>query len=199
MNINLQTRGLEVQNNLPRVTGILQAAGLIDFSMVRQDVMERAQLFGTAVHKTTQLWDLKKLDINSLDPSLLPYLEGWKKFLKDYDLEFTENEIEHSLESKRYGFRGTPDRWHTIKCLLPDIKTSTQMYVATAVQTAAYQILIEENMGIKIKERLGVQLTEKGYKVEPYKDSSDKAMFLSCLSIYNWKQRHNMLDKRATS
>ena len=182
--------------NEPRVTGIMQAEGLIDFSMVRQDIMERAQVFGQAAHKACELWDLGTLDINSLDPAIVPYLEGWKNFLKDYDLTFTPEEIEHRLISKRYGFTGAPDRWHTEKGWLIDIKSTTAMYPATAIQTMAYQMLIEENLKIKIKKRIGVQLTGQpglGYKIAPYKKKTDKSIFLSCLNVYRWKQTEGLI------
>jgi len=180
--------------NEPRVTSILQAAGLLDFSMVRKDIMERAQVFGTAAHLAAQLDDLHTLDIDSVDSSIMGYLESWRKFCKDYGLTFTPEEIEQRLVSKRYGFAGSPDRWHTEKGLLVDIKTSTVMSAATKLQTAAYQILIEENMGIKIKERLGVQLTENGYKIAPpYNDKSDKPAFLSFLYGYNWKKKEGYI------
>ena len=180
--------------NKPRVTAILQEAGLLDFSMVRPDIMGRAQVFGTAAHRAAQLDDLHTLDMNSVDRSIMGYLESWRKFCKDYGLTFTPEEIEYSLVSKKYGFRGTPDRWHTEKGLLVDIKTSTVMSAATKLQTAAYQILIEENIGIKIKKRMGVQLTENGYKIAPpYNDKSDKPAFLSFLYGYNWKKREGYI------
>ena len=179
----------------PRTTNILKAAGLIDFSMVRQDIMKRACAFGNAVHKATELDDLGTLDTTTVDPPVVPYLEGWRKFKKDYNLHFEPHEIEHRLISKKYGFNGTPDRWFTPKGILIDIKSSTSMMPATAIQTMSYQMLIEENFKIKIKKRLGVQLTEKGYKISPYKDSTDKAVFLACLHVFNWKKRYNLLDK----
>ena len=181
--------------NEPRVTTILKESNLLDFSMVRQDIMARAQNFGHVVHKITELWDLGTLNIDSVDPAAVLCFEGWKKFRKDFGLSFKPEEIEHRLTSK-LGFSGTPDRWHTEKGILVDIKSSSSMLPAVAIQTAAYQILIEENTGIKIKKRIGVQLTEKGYKIEPYDDRADRAVFLSCLNVYRWKQRHNMLDKR---
>ena len=182
--------------NEPRVTSILQENKLIDFSMVRKDIMERACTFGSACHKATELHDLGTLDIDSLDPAIVPYLEGWKNFLKDYGLTFTPEEIEQRLVSKRHGFTGAPDRWHTKKGLLIDIKSTTAMYPATAIQTMAYQMLIEETLKIKIKKRIGVQLTGqpgKGYKIAPYKDTSDKSVFLSCLNVYRWKQRKGLI------
>ena len=187
--------------NLPRVTQILQVAGLVNFDMVKEDVLRRACAFGSAVHKACELWDSKILNIvefvnNPKTKPLVPYLESWKQFLKDYDLSFEPEEIENRLISEKYGFGGMPDRWHRKKGILPDIKTSTQMYPSTAIQTMAYQMLVEENYKIKIKKRLGVQLTEKGYKISPYTDSSDKAVFLACLHVFNWKKRYNLLDKR---
>ena len=182
--------------NEPRVTGIMQAEGLIDFSMVRQDIMERAQSFGKGVHAVTEFWDKNILDMKSVAESLIPYLSGWKNFLKDYNLTFTPEEIEQRLVSIKYGFTGAPDRWHTEKGLLIDIKSTTTMYPATAIQTMAYQMLIEENLKIKIKKRIGVQLTGqpgKGYKIAHYNDTSDKSVFLSCLNVYRWKKRKGLL------
>ena len=156
-------------------------------------MLERACAFGNAVHKATELDDLGTLDINTVDPAIAPYLEGWRKFKKDYNMSFQPHEIEHRLISKRYGFNGTPDRWSTPKSTLIDIKTSTSMTPATAIKTMSYKMLVEENFPIKIKKRIGVQLTEKGYKITPYNDSSDKAVFLACLHIFNWKKRRGTL------
>lgn len=183
----------------PRTTNILKAAGLIDFSMVRQDIMERACAFGSAVHKATELDDLHTLNIDTVSEPILPYLEGWRQFKKDYNLTFSPSEIEHRMVSKKYGFNGTPDRWHTQKGILVDIKSSTVMYQSTSIQTMAYQMLVEENFGIKITKRLGVQLLGiatpggKFYRIEPYTEKSDKAVFLSCLNIFNWKKRKGTL------
>ena len=176
----------------PRVTNILKTAGLINFDMVPKDILERACAFGSAVHLATQLDDLGTLDIDTVDSSIMGYLESWRKFCKDYDLSFTKDEIEHRLESK-YGFNGTPDRWHTQKGILVDLKSSVAMYPSTEIQTMAYSMLVEENYKIKIKQRLGVQLTEKCYKVIPYTDKSDRAVFLSCLNIFNWKKMRGLL------
>jgi len=174
-----------------RVTEALQSAGLIDFSRVREDIMERAQAFGTAAHKACELHDKGSLNFASLSGPLIPYLEGWKKFLKDYNITIDPNEMEKRFVSKKWGFSGTPDRWPLIgrKRTVVDIKTCTVMYAPTAIQTAGYQILLEET-GIKIHQRWGVQLNEKGtYKVEPYTDPADRTVFLSCLNVCKWKGR----------
>jgi len=181
-------------DSLPRVTEILRSEGLSDFSMVPMSIMEPAQKFGTAVHKATELWDKETLDVSILSEPLVPYLNGWKKFLSDFNGIFIVPEfIEKSFISKKWGFRGTPDRIVLIdkKTILVDIKTSTGMYPSTSVQTAAYQILVEENTGLRIKERWGIQLNEQGeYKITPYTKISDRTVFLSALNLYKWKKEN---------
>lgn len=183
------------KSNLPRVTEILKGAGLSDFSRVPIDILEASQHFGTAVHLACQLWDLKTLDIDVLSEPLIPRLEAWKKFIKDYKVIILPEEIEKQFISEKYGFKGTPDRWPIIrnKRTLIDLKSSDTMYPSTEIQTAGYQILLEEN-GIKIHQRWGVQLRENGtYKIEPYKEILDRSIFLSALNLYNWKKRRNLL------
>jgi hypothetical protein len=173
----------------PSVTQILKAAGLVDFSKVPRDILDRAQDFGTKTHKATELADLGRLNVATLDDGIVPYLNDWYKFTDDYKIKSVSSAIiEQRLESKKYGFTGKPDRIFTECLTIVDIKTSTAMYASTGIQLAGYQILAEEN-GIKIKRRLCVQLTGKGYKVEEYTDKSDKSVFLSCLNIYNFKQK----------
>lgn len=178
--------------NLPRVTKILREAGLIDFSHVPDSVMVPAQDFGTAFHLARHLWDKGTLNEAKLSEPLIPYLAGYKKFKKDYGFTVNLDESERQFVSEKYGFKGSPDLWPMIqgKRTLLDTKTSTQMYPATAIQMAAYQILLEEN-GVKVQQRWGIKLTENGiYKIEPYTKLSDRTTFLSALNIYVWKKEN---------
>lgn len=184
----------------PSVTKILVAAGLIDMSCVPKDILERALQFGSAVHKAVELNDLGTLDRDKLSPPLLPYLEGWQKFLKDYNIVIEPSELEKQFTSVKYGFTGKPDRWPIIKGkrTIVEIKSSTIMIPATEIQSAGYQILLEE-AGIKIQQCWGLQLLGEvpegklPYCIEPYKDNSDKATFLNCLGLYNFKKRKGIL------
>jgi hypothetical protein len=176
---------------MPRVTEILRNAGLIDLSFVKKDILERAQKFGSAVHKATELDDLGILNTEILSGPLLPYLEGWRKFRKDFNLNFSRDEIEKHLVSTKWGFQGTPDRIARADNILVDIKTTSGVYPSTAIQCAAYVLLAEEG-GIKIKKQFCVQLKEGTYSVTPYNDPSDKSVFLSALNLYNWKKKHNL-------
>lgn len=93
---------------IPGVTSILKGAGLIDFSMVPTDILERAFKFGTAVHLATELDDRDNLDIVSLDAPLLPYILAWRKFKQDMGCKILS--IEERVYSAKYRYCGTLDR-----------------------------------------------------------------------------------------
>src|SRR3990167_5379876 len=97
------------EEKYPRVTTILSKAGLISFSYLNPNVLKNAQKFGTAVHKTTELWDNGTLDISKLSAPLFPYLAVWQKFRADYKIqEFIA--IEKKVISEKWQYQGTLDR-----------------------------------------------------------------------------------------
>lgn len=180
----------------PHVTDILKGCGIVDFSRVPRSILEPAQKFGNAAHRACELWDLKTLNVAKLSVPLVPYLEGWKRFLKDYNIKIKPKEIEHRFISKKYGFTGTPDRYPVIKGkrTIVDIKSSTSMQEGTAIQEAGYLILLEEN-GIHVDQRWGVQLKPDGlYCIEQYTEKSDMQVFLSALNLFNWKKRKGLMS-----
>jgi len=175
--------GVEVSS----VSSILEYFGISNWDIVDARILEAAQEFGKNVHETTRLSD--EDDLESCDPLVNLYLEGWKKFRQDNAISNFDI-IEVPLYSKVWGFAGTPDR--VCGSMLPDIKTGTKT-VAHKIQTAFYQILVEENYKIKIKKRLSVYLKEGKYNHDPHKDKSDLSIAKSLISIYNFKKRENLL------
>lgn len=138
------------------VTQVLSEVGISDFSQVPFDRLEKARLFGQAVHKACELYDKGTLDERNLDTNLWPYLDAWVSFKKDYQLEFIE--IEKAIVSTLCLVAGMPDR------------------IAKGDK----------------QRRLGVLLTGEGsYKITEYKDRNDFNVFLSALSIINWKGKNN--------
>jgi len=95
--------------------------------------LEEASLRGTAVHMACEIWDLNKffgeppLNMNTVDPVVLPYLEGWWKFLDETG--FVPTHIEHEVISQRYDYIGHPDRFG----IFPD-KRLSQIEIKTGVQ-----------------------------------------------------------------
>jgi len=168
----------------PRVTEILQSAGLVNFGMVNANILERASDFGIEGHRVCELDDYHKLDITTVDPAILPYLVSWQKWLVDYAFEITA--IEPEVKNDKYRFQGHPDRvglWQGRRTVV-DIKFTTAISKVTAIQLAGYDLLLGGGY-----RRLVVQLLADGYKVVEYKDKSDKSVFLACLTINNFQER----------
>jgi hypothetical protein len=173
------------------VSSILKAAGLVDLSGIPELVLERARDFGIAVHKACELEDKGTLDLETLDPALMPYLEAWRRFKADMKVIIID--IEKPVYSKKWWYAGTCDRIATIggKRVMVDIKSSATMYPSMKIQLAGYAIADEEMTGEKIQERLGVQLLKTAdYKIYPYRDeTSDRSVFLSAVTISKFKKK----------
>lgn len=163
---------------------------------------------GSKVHKMIELYNMKNLDEESLDPILIPYLQGYKKFVAE---------------------NGTPKN-----CII-DIKTGTPQ-PAVPLQLAGYALLIEEAftlenekftdyhnnenyfelslahpiyrfagtidlVTINNKPQINcyaLYLNEKGlYKIENHTKGlrHNKQIFLSFLTTFKWKIFNNLLDK----
>jgi len=178
------------------VTQVLAENGLSDFvNFINPLTLERAMKFGKAVHTACEYHDRGILNYATVDKAIIPYLEGWKKYLKEWEVEILE--IEKSHYSKAWNFCGTPDRIVLERGLmtLPDIKSVTTLGKSVGLQLAGYKILADENKQ-KIKNRVAVQLKEDGtYKRVPYKEKSDVNVFKSMLTTYGWKLNNGYIKK----
>lgn len=173
---------------LPSVTQVL--APLVDFSMVRKDVLERAQALGTAVHRMTELHDNDDLDEESLSEELRPYLAGWKKFRAE--CQFEPVTVEHRMSHPVYRYAGTSDRTGVIKGRLAvlDIKKMMVLGPHIGPQLAAYEKL-HQSEGLNVLDRFALGLRQDGsYRLQPFTDPLDWQCFLSHLTIRNWKAKH---------
>jgi len=182
---------------LPGVSGILKKAGLVDLSGIPEDVLSAARDFGTAVHKACELHDAGTLDVASLSEPLVPYLDGWKKFLMDTGAKVIASEM--GIYSARWWYAGTLDRIVIMgeKLVLIDIKSSSTIYPSMKIQLSAYKTGYEEMTGKRISQRLIVQLGKDGlYKLHPCNDENDIQVFLAAVQIYKFKkQEANYYDR----
>lgn len=172
---------------VPGVTTILSP--LSDFRFVKPEVLRAAADFGTAVHLACELDDKGELDEDALDPSLVPYLAGWRKFSADHDVQW--DLIEHQVHHKTLGYAGTLDRLGRVKGLATvlDIKSSAQLYPSVGPQLAAYQQASEKPS----VQRMAVQLKADGtYTAKTYTDPSDWPVFASLLTLRTWCARHSI-------
>ena len=165
---------------LDSVTGILTAEGFIDTRFY--DEWSRTR--GSYVHEATHLYDRGELDEDALDPQLVPYLEAYKKFLKETGAEILESEIPYY--HPEYLYAGRPDK----KALLFGTETTIEIKSGNIepwarIQAASYMLLNGT------KKACGLQLKPDGsYKLHEFKDRKDIHLWLSILAVHNWKKNN---------
>lgn len=179
---------------LPSVTRILDDARLSDFSApwFTHEVKER----GRAVHATVALWNEGDLDEDSLDPVLVPYLDGWKRYLSESGA--TVEHYEAIVYDVAAGYAGTLDAivrepqgrpsWRTVL----DIKPA--LYPSVGPQTAAYARCARALYALPVLfQRAALVLPGDGtYKREPLADRDDERVFLAALTTFHWRTKHGI-------
>lgn len=174
--------------DLAGVTTVL--APLIDFSMVKPEILAAGQSLGTAVHKATELHDTGDLDTDSMSPTLLPYLEAWQRFRVECD--FHPLTIEKRMALPALGFAGTSDRTGLIrgKKAVLDIKKMMTLGPVIGLQLAAYMRL-HNHYGDGITHRFALGLRPDGtYRLQEYTAPNDWPTFLSLLNIHQWRKQN---------
>lgn len=181
---------------LPGVTTIMKSANLTqDFSMVDPALLARAADLGTRVHRGIELAFKHGLSNahSQVDFDVVDYLDAWDDFLKTSGFEPMMSE--HQLCSTKYGYAGTLDLFGTLngELVLPDIKRVNAVSRSAGPQTAAYLHLLQENYpelawGTKGNKRFVLHLKPGSkWSLVPLTGKDDFKVFLSALSIHNWK------------
>lgn len=164
------------------VTQVLKDMGM--YGNAASFFTDEARDRGTFAHQAIE-WHLKnELDEDSLDPTIRPYFDAFKRF--EADTGFVPDEIEKALASDLYLLAGRPDLIGKINgCMsVIDIKTSSVVHPAERLQTAAYEFLYGKPL-----KRFSLHLGNNGkYKLTEFKERQDRHFFLSCLSVYQWKK-----------
>ena len=145
------------------VTTAFDRVGITDFSKVPFHILEPAKQRGDLVHEIAQYYGLGVLDEASVDPSLMGYLEGIKKFFRDEVKKVIS--IEQPVFSLTHGYAGTPDIIYLTqddKLSLDDYKSALKPHKACKWQTAAYAYAFEKMHKITIDRRRGIHFTHDG-------------------------------------
>ena len=183
---------------IPSVTQILKQ--VVDFSMVPPDVLERKCALGSALHMAIALDHEGDLDEDSVDPAVRPYLDGWRKFVADMGRALVIHAAEVPMASKRYGYGVTPDIWGAIggePCVV-ELKSSSVIHPATALQTAAQEAAIFEaghfsEFRTLVVRRFCVQLKPTGgYAVKEFNSAGDFGVFLALRSVWGWRAANKL-------
>jgi hypothetical protein len=182
---------------VPSVTGVLQRAGLIDFSHVPPSILAAALDRGTKVHAAIHFWNERDLDVAAFDrqfPECAPYLHGWIAFTEQRRFVPVLNECR--VASRRHQVAGTLDCLGTLDgtAVLLDFKTGRPDDVAADLQTAAYHALAaewaEEDDALAaffadhpVVRRFAVQLRKDAtFRIEAYADPRDFRDFLTLVA-----------------
>lgn len=170
-----------------RVTELLRARGLVDFSKIpekdRQFYMDR----GTANHA---LWEDVELGLDSgkvYDERVEAYRAAHSRFLRETGFRALPGGIEMRVKSDDLGIAGTLDRIGTIqnRVVIIDYKT-TRVPASTSIQTALYLICIPGYRFDEV-ERYGVAFRNDGeYRMSQKYALSDKNEALWHVQEY-WK------------
>lgn len=173
---------------VPSVTQIL--APLNDLSFISPEVLAYKRALGTAVHKATELYDTGELDESSVADVVRPYLNAWIRLRSE--LQFEILGMEERVFHPAHRYAGTYDRMVMLdgKRCIWDLKTGA-MYPSYGPQTAAYKNAVEKMHGIRIEGRYTVALRDDGnYRLHAMEDPEDWPVFLGCLALYRFKNKH---------
>lgn len=179
---------------LPSVTRILEDVGLSDFSApwFNEDVRARGQ----HVHAAIALDNEGALDEDALDPMLVGYVEGWRRYLAESGA--TVEHFEASVCDVSAGYAGTLDAivvepsvpGRPTRRTLLDVKPA--LYPSVGPQTAAYSRCARQLYpGPVLFQRAALLLDgQGGYVRSPLTDPTDELTFLSAVRIFHWRSIH---------
>ena len=193
------------------LTQILDAAGLVDYSMVQPAVLEAKRGLGSKVHEYCLWNDKNELDMDDLKPwpKYWNRVEGWRQFVADSgfmpDLTWCEvpaaarvNGMLYALTVDRYGVVGDGEN---IANAVIEIKTCADKEPSHQIQTAGQAILFRpQSDAVQLPlKRFAVYLLEKAngagkfYAVQEHTDRMDEKIFLACLMLTHYRLNNGLL------
>jgi hypothetical protein len=193
---------------LMSLTQILDAAGLVDYSMVQPDVLANKAQFGTRVHEYCLWADQAELDMDDLKPysNYFNRVSGWLQFLEDFD--FIPNmawcEVPAAVKVNGMTFAMTVDRFGIMGSgvsgipAIVEIKTCADREPSHQIQTAAQAIAFKGDGSVPLK-RYAVYLLDKPnaanrlYFAQEHTDRLDEKVFMAALITTQYRLNNGLL------
>lgn len=185
------------ERELPSVTSILREAKLSDFSAPH--FTEAVRMRGQLVHAAIALDNEGDLDFDTLDPVLVPYIEGWRRYLSESGA--VVEHFEKAVCDLSAGYAGTLDavvlepnsRPGPTRRTVLDIKPA--LYPSVGPQVSAYLRCARGLYdGPVLFQRAALVLPGNGsYRREPLTDPTDEPTFLAACRIFHWRAAHGVL------
>ena len=184
-------KGME---QIPSVSHLLRPLTESYLAEIPEAILNWKRDLGTAVHKACEYHDQGILNETDLDPNIVPYLEGYKSFLVDFQPKWDRVEAIVFNELQRYA--GTLDRAGTLTTgpAIVDLKTSLKIRPSAGIQLWAYATAYEE---IEQPDLLVLQLLKDGtYKLQPFTDYDEyEATWNALLTVHAWKKRNERNER----
>lgn len=187
---------------VPGVTSLMKP--LFSYEWINEQVLERKSKLGTAVHFLTEIHDTgRNANTYDIHPEVLPYFEAYLKFLSE--VKPVWDVVEQNVFHQGQMYAGRLDRFGLVYDLpsILDVKCVAQVTPGAFVQCSAYAEAymngnkfspnVLQGRAIGTVHRHVLQLKPDGtYRMHQSKSShrEDLAVFLSCLNIHRWKERH---------
>lgn len=181
---------------IPGCTRCLDHSGLVDFSMVRADILEKKSRLGQEVHRVIQYYCENDLDMDSVADEAMPYLQSWIKVQEHTKFvpRLIECQTMACLEGMPYGMRVDLAGMFMGEDSVLDWKTGKAQWYH-GVQLAGYSIgLAHQSLSTTMakfasRKRYVVELRADGQmaKVIPYRNMRDYRTFASALEITSRK------------
>ncbi len=143
--------------------------------------MEAAAERGTAVHKATE--DLDRTGAASIDSDWAGYLEAYRKFLTEHDVEWEL--IEHPDWHEEHHYAGTLDRYGNVDGLrtLVDLKTASKVQKPLYGASMNLYRMMLERRGRAVERLLILHLKKDGtYKLIPL--DKDDAVPMALIKLH---------------
>ena len=191
---------------VPSVTQVLKASGLIDFSRIPDPILEAARARGTAVHRAVHYFNEHDLKVDSFCadfPEYAGYLQSWMLMLETRHVVTVA--CERRVASPKHRYAGTIDWIGEIdgQGTILDFATGAPSDVAKNLQLAAYECAAREwaaeddVLATFFQKwprvvRMAVRLKKNGAlpKIEPYADPREFSEFLTLLTARRIVERY---------
>ena len=183
---------------IPSVTRAMDHSGLVNFAFVREEILMRRSELGREAHRAVRYYNEAALDMDSVDPQVMPYLQSWMKVVEHTKFVplLSEFQCEAQLDRMYYGMTLDTSGIFGGDDSILDFKIGKPHW-AHGVQLAGYVIglphptLYTPMAKFSTRKRYGVYLKESGEmaKVIPYKDTRDFQTFWACLELTTRKMQ----------
>jgi hypothetical protein len=171
-----------------RVTDVLKPYS--NFDHIDPKILAKAADRGSRAHRFCELYALNLL-LCEPDDDCKNYLESFKEWFDTSVTKLLMNE--KRINSEKYRLSGKFDMLVILKgdtkATILDLKTPAQTVPEWQLQTAAYRMLVQDELCVEVDRRVILKLPKEGGKaktVEYTEHDKDEKRYLNALELYRF-------------